>query len=137
MPIKSIDGYPVIDATRDRELEILERDCTNGDRRKPGTCAAARAAKRELHARDVRVHITRVYIRSNDGNFQRYIASEPLKQEVVVFDRGGRMMPGKYMLLAPKKSQRIGHYHKGKKAAKPSGKKRRSYHRLTNVRAAP
>lgn len=136
MAIRSINGLPVIDAKHDLELEILDRDCRNGDRRKPSTCAAAIAAKRVRTVKDVRVHVSRVYIRSNESNWQRYITTEPLKQELVVFDRGGRMMPGTYMLLAPKKSQRVGYYHKGRKAAKPSGKKRRPQHRLTNVRTS-
>lgn len=136
MRIHSIEGKPVIDAKHDLEIIILDRDCANGDRRKPNSCAAALAAKRHLHARDVRVHISRVYVRTNEGNWQRYITSEPLKQELVVFDRGGRMQAGSFILLAPKKSQRVGFYHKGKKAAKPSGKKRRPQHRLTKVRTA-
>lgn len=134
--IRSIDGLPVIDAKHDLELEIVSRDCKGGDPLRPESCAAARAARRQFDAYDVRIHLTRVYIRTNKGNWQRYIASDRLHQEVIVFDRGGEMMPGKYMLLSPKKSQRIGQYHKGKKSARAT-KKHRKHRFVERVRAAP
>lgn len=134
--IKAIGGLPVLDARHDLEIEILSRDCKSGDPKDPGSCAAARAARRQLHAYDVRIHLTRVYIRTNKGNWQRYINTEALQKEVIVFDRGGEMMPGKYMLLAPKKSQRVGQYHKGKSRT-GRGKKRKTYHKTESVRLAP
>lgn len=134
--IRSIDGRPVIDARHDAELHILPRDCKRGGRRQPDTCAAAIAAKRQLNAIEVRVHLSRIYVRSNEGNWQRYITTEPLKHEIIVFDRGGRMEPGKYMMLAPRKSQRAGYYHKGK-PGKKTGKKRRPARHVENVRLGP
>lgn len=136
MRIRSIDGRPVIDARRDLELEIAPRDCRNGDSKDPASCAVAHAARREVNAHDVRIHLSRVYIRTNEGNWQRYTTSAPLQKEIIVFDRGGEMMPGKYMLLAPKKSQRIGFYAGGKKRGKRGGT-RRAAHPTSNVRIGP
>jgi hypothetical protein len=107
MGLKSIDGLPIVDARKGIEIEVTDRDCQLGDPLVPKTCAAARAIRRS-GALDVRVHLGRVYIRSNKGNWQRYVPSGRLHVELVVFDRGGKMQAGKYKLHVPAKIKRGG-----------------------------
>lgn len=87
--VKAIDDIPVIDAKRPLTLHINPADCKGADPQRPSTCAAAKAIKRELQAIDCRVHLSRVYIRQNDGNWQRYRTPKSLRTEIVAFDRGG------------------------------------------------
>lgn len=105
---KSIDDIPVTDAKKPITLHILPTDCKNGDPKQPSTCAAARAIKRELGAIDCRVHLGRVYIRQNKGNWQRYQTPKSLRAEVIAFDRGGAFAPGEYTLTPLQPSQRAG-----------------------------
>lgn len=99
--VRSLDGLPVTDAKHPLELHIKARDCDNGDPKRPETCAAARAIRREYGAIDVKVHLSRVYVRQNKGNWMRYFTPEPLQREIVAFDRNGTFEPGVYTLQAP------------------------------------
>ncbi len=69
--LKSIDGMPVIDAKQSTTLHITKQDIARGDRKRPDKCAAALAIVREMHAIEARVHLSRIYIRTNKGNWQR------------------------------------------------------------------
>lgn len=138
MRLKAIDGLPVIDARRDIVLEITPRDCSFSDPKKPNSCAAARAIKRSHIGLEARVHVTRIYIRANKGNWQRFMTPDSLKYEIVAFDRGGEMMPGEYLLRAPKGKERLGATRSPKKVRyKNPKRKSRGYHRITNVRTGP
>lgn len=138
--IKEIDGIPVIDAKKSIQLEINERDVKFADKKEPADCAAARACRRSLHAIEARIHLGRVYIRMNKGNWNRYITSRPLRAEIIAFDRGGAFEPGEYSLLAPGPNKKLTGKRKG--GIKPfirgaSNKKRRKPHVVTNVRNGP
>jgi len=62
-----------------------------------------------------------------------YALADHLRTELVAFDRGGRMMPGDFIILAPKGSQRLGR-HKPTGPKRRSGKPRRKWHLTESVR---
>ncbi len=138
--LKAIDGMPVIDAKQSTTLHITKQDIARGDRKRPDKCAAALAIVREMHAIEARVHLSRIYIRTNKGNWQRYVAPRSLRSEVVAFDRGGQFEEGAHYLHAPQPSIRLGakraRYDAPGKWKK--GKKRRQPPHVTrNVRTGP
>lgn len=142
MALKEIDGYPILDAKRSITLHITKGDCNNADPKQPSTCAAARTIRRELKAIDCRVHLGRIYIRQNKGNFQRYETPKALRNEIIAFDRGGEFAPGEYVLKPLPISQQTGKRQGSKPKFKhsrnnPNRKKRKSPHVVINVRNGP
>ena len=127
MKVKAIDGIAVTNAAKPITLHILAGDCKGGDPKRPATCAAARAIKRELGAIDCRVHLGRVYIRQNKGNWQRYMTPASLRNEIIAFDRGGDFSPGEYVLpaITPSKRAAAGRRQGSTKRTK-TGKKSQS-----------
>ncbi len=90
-----------------------------------------------MHAIEARVHLSRIYIRTNKGNWQRYITPSSLKSEIVAFDRGGQFEPGTYLMRAPSPANRLGAARTiGPKKAR-GGKKRNKPHITRNVRTGP
>lgn len=126
----SREGMPVIDAKHDMTIHITKRDIRLADSKSPGSCAAALALNRKFP--EAHVHLGRVYIRSNKGNWQRYVTPKNLRTELVAFDRGGTFEAGEYTLTAPHPSQRLRFKKTGPKKRK--GKKRRPYTQIKNVR---
>lgn len=104
--VRSIDGIPVLDAKRPLDLHITSRDCNGGDPKRPETCAAAKAIRREHQVIDCKVHLSRVYVRQNKGNWTRYQTPPALQREIVTFDRGGVFEPGTYTLIPIVPSER-------------------------------
>ena len=125
------EGMPVIDAKSDLKIQITKADIGRADAKDPARCAAAIALKRG-HFQDAEVHLGRVFVRSNRGNWQRYVTPKSLRDELIAFDRGGTFEAGEYTLLAPLPSQRLRHKPTGPK--KKKGKKRRPRHVIKNVR---
>lgn len=139
--IMAIDGKPVMDAKRSLKLIITKNDCARASIKEPQDCAAARAIRRELHAKECRVHLGRVYVRTNESNWQRYVTPDALRSEIIAFDRGGAFSPGEYVLAPLPPSKRTGkQYGADKKPAKKKrgGKKRRrTPHFVRDVRTGP
>lgn len=141
--LTEIDGKPVIDARRGTMLHITKQDIAKGDRKRPDKCAAALAILREMHAIEARVHLSRIYIRTNKGNWQRYVAPRSLRSEVIAYDRGGQFEVGTHYLCAPQPTAKLGagrvhKYKDTRKGAHGKGKKRRQLPHITrNVRTGP
>lgn len=140
MTTTSIDGKPIINAKKGAKLIITKHDIATADIKQPNNCAVAKACHRVLHAKEVRVHLSRIYVRANEGNWVRYLTPKSLRTEIVSFDRGGTFEPGAYELTAPppwmKTRKRQGGpdkpgYKKGK------GKKRAKHSVVKNVRIGP
>ncbi len=98
---RNFENLPVIDATHPLLLHVLTDDISKASLKEPQNCAVARACKRELHAKEVRVHLGRVYIRTNESNWVRYETPRPMRTEIVAFDRGGKFEPGTFELKVP------------------------------------
>lgn len=137
MRIKGIDGKPVIDAKRPIKLHITPKDISGGDPKHPESCAAARALLREQHCKEVRIHLGRVYVRSNESNWQRYITPKNLRSEIIAFDRGGAFEPGEFVLAAPQPAKKLGKRRGGSSPFRRSSKKRRAPTVVNNVRTGP
>lgn len=142
MKVNAIDGVPVIDAKAPLTLTITKRDCNNGDPKEPDTCAAARALRREHGVADCRVHLGRIYIRQNKGNWQRFLTPKSLRSEIIAFDRGGAFSPGEYTLspLPPANrttGKRQGSKPKFKQARDNPKRKKRTKHVVADVRNGP
>jgi len=142
MGLNHIGGLPIIDAKKAISLTINARDVDLADPKRPNNCAVAIACRRQTHAKEVRVHLGRVYVRANDLNWQRYITPRPMRAEIIAFDRGGEFEPGTFTLSAPQPSKRATGKRQGtapKRIAKrvAGGKKRATYHVVKNVRTGP
>lgn len=100
-----INGKKVVDATKKIKINISKRDTIEGDNKNPSSCAAARAAKRDVpECINARVHIGRVYVEHKD-KWVRYFTPEALRTEIIAFDRGGSFQPGQYELKPPSKTE--------------------------------
>jgi len=129
---QALEGLPVRDATANTVITIQPRDISHGKRNKPGECPAARACCRGLGATKALIYRTKTFLR-NGKEWVRYNTPQSLRTELVAFDRGGRMMPGDFIILAPKGSQRLGR-HKPTGPKRRSGKPRRKWHLTESVR---
>ena len=136
MSLRQIDGLPIVDSKKSLKITINTNDINKADPKQPEDCVIARACRRELHVKEVRVHLGRVYLRSNQGNWVRYMTPRSLRTEIIAFDRGGQFAPGEYSLKGVPPSHRLGTKTKtGPK--KKAGKKRIKPHIVTNVRTGP
>lgn len=135
--VKDIDGLPVFDAKRPIKLIVNKNDVDKADIKEPKDCAVARACRRELHAKEVRVHLSRIYIKTNEGNWTRYFTPRALRTEIVAFDRGGTFGTGEYQLTVPTPSHKLGKRRGSHKDYAKKGKKRRKAHVIKDVRTGP
>lgn len=139
--LRSIDGLPVVDAKGIVQISVKQCDIDKADIKEPSNCAVARACRRELHAKEVRVHLTRVYIKSNEGNWVRYQTPPAMRSEIIAFDRGGSFEEGAFALRPVGATKRVGSQYTKKYRGKKyplTGKRKRSAPRvLTNVRQGP
>src|SRR5258707_9669289 len=94
--VTSIDGLPVLDAKQAITIEVTAADVAKADIKKPEGCAAARAITRGLHALEARVHLGRVYVKTNKDHWIRFMTPKNLQSEIIAFDRGGSFEPGDY-----------------------------------------
>ncbi len=139
MPLNQIDGLPIIDSTRALRVTINKNDIAKADVKNPEDCVIARAVRREHHVKEVRVHLGRVYLRANEGNWVRYFTTRALRTEIIAFDRGGTFEPGEYSLKGVPPSHKLGAKRKAYAKKKVIGpktrkKKRMTPHVVTNVR---
>lgn len=143
--VTQIDGRPIIDAAKPVTLEILDRDIAKADRKEPLDCVVARACRRDLGAKEVRVHLTRIYVRFSDGSWQRFVTPKRMRTDIIAFDRGGSFPPGSFVLVPPPLSQKLTGKREGSKNDKfnhasknPNRKKRVRAFRVTeDVRSTP
>jgi hypothetical protein len=139
MGIKDINGLPVLDAKRPLKLSITIADITGANPKIPNNCAVARACYRQLHVKEARVHLSRIYLRTNDKNWVRYMTPPAVRDEIIAFDRGAAFHPLEVKLAGVHPSHRTGGRAQGgknKKGKKP-GKPRSAAHVVTGVRAGP
>lgn len=97
---KTINGKPVVNASRSVSLHISPMDTKKGNVKNPGACAAALAAMREIpNCTAARVHLGRAYVyNEKKQHWVRFKTPESLRSEIIAFDRGGSFQPGEYKL---------------------------------------
>lgn len=142
--IRGIDGLPIVDATKPLALLIDDKDVKGANVKEPAECVVARACRNHLHAIEVRVHLSRIYIRFNKGNWQRFLTPKAMRDEIIAFDRGGRFQTGTFALAPPNPNARLtGKRTGGKKdrfshaSKNPNRKSRRAPNILKDVRTGP
>lgn len=133
--LTQIDGVPVQDGTKPITLNVKNIDISRANTKEPDACAVARACYRELKAKEVRVHLSRVYVRLN-GSFLRYCTPAALRSEIIAFDRGGEFEPGQYALSVPPPSRTLTGKRRGgiKTHRVATGARRKKAHTVSNVR---
>lgn len=99
--IKEIDGLPVINAKKMMKILITAADVKQARRKKPETCAIAKTCLRQPRVKEVRIHLSRAYVRDNKSNWKRFMVPRALRSEIIAFDRGGKFSPGEYVLYKP------------------------------------
>tara|TARA_R100000306_G_C4281676_1_gene95404 strand:- start:125 stop:541 length:417 start_codon:yes stop_codon:yes gene_type:complete len=109
-----LKGNKVVDATKDLVLIVMQKDVDFASRKKNHSCAVAKACARQ-EKMEALIHLTRVYLRNGEEHWTRYILPPSLRGELIAFDRGGTFIPDTYVLLAPKKSEKLGSHAGGKR----------------------
>ena len=99
------------DAQHEVILHITKADVKGAKPKDPGSCAAARAVRRQLGACNVQVMRSTTYI--NHGTdikpkWLRYATPQALTREIVAIDRGGRFEPGDFILKPFNPGRKLG-----------------------------
>lgn len=143
MALRQIDGLPIIDAKRSLTLRVTAGDIKGADLKDPADCVVARACRRDLRAKEVRVHLARVYVRTNAGSWQRFVAPKAMRTEIIAFDRGGSFEPQDFVLKTPSEAKQAKGTRQGGKSRhsharnNPNRKLRKSPVIVKNVRTGP
>ena len=106
--ITTIEGLPVINAKKPIMLHVTPEDIKAARKHSPGNCAVAKACIREWKVKEVRVHLSRIYIRCNEKNWVRYHTPSPMRNEIISYDRGGDFLPSVFTVKPVSPSQRTG-----------------------------
>lgn len=116
-----LDNVPIESARKSLTFIVEPEDVSKAARHTSDSCAAAIACRERLKVIDVRVHMSRVYIRFSKGKWLRYLVSPKLREQIISFDREGKFAPGTYTLYPPPPSQAGSFAHLGlrRKRKKP------------------
>jgi hypothetical protein len=106
--ITTIEGLPVINAKKPIMLHVTPEDIKAARKHSPGNCAVAKACMREWKVKEVRVHLSRIYIRCNEKNWVRFATPSPMRNEIISYDRGGDFLPSVFTIKPVSLSQRTG-----------------------------
>lgn len=87
----------VRNAGRSLRINVTEADIKKGKRLNPNACAAAQCILRATKADAVQVNRGVTYIKRGKI-WTRYATTGALRLETIVWDRGGRFIPGEYDL---------------------------------------
>src|SRR5262249_37057556 len=98
-PMAKFKGRDITNALRPLRITVNDADIAKGVPLDPENCAAAEGIKRMLNADEVSVH-RGVVIVVKGKRATRYMTSSALRLEEIIFDRGGRFIPGPYDLKA-------------------------------------
>jgi len=104
MASRKIDGLEVENSGRSLRIDITEDDIKKGKPLDPTACAAARCLLRSTNAEAVKAHRHSTLVQIGK-KWRRYKTSSSLRMEMIIYDRGGKFMPGYYDLAAVPLSQ--------------------------------
>jgi len=93
--VKKIEGVEVKNALRPMRVDVSQKDIENGEPMQPDACALAKCIVRTTKASKAIVHRHVIYVKIGKEWF-RFKTSESARIETIVYDRGGRFMPGEY-----------------------------------------
>lgn len=136
MSIRTIDGLPIRNAKRDMVITVSARDISISKKKDHGHCVLAEAIRRHENAADVKVYLSRTFVRFKGSNeYLRYETPKSLYREIIAFDRGGSFEPGTYELLKPSKWV-LRRKPAGQASERPLKKKIKPRRLTANVRSA-
>lgn len=124
-----INGLPVEDATKKLVIVVKPQDIKGSNSKDPASCAAARACKRQLHNKEVRVHLSRIYVKF-PRKWVRYETPLKLRDEIVAFDRGGKFLPGTYIAPKIRPTLSLGRRYVARKTKKQFPNRGKRLHRI-------
>jgi hypothetical protein len=102
-------GLKMVDAKQDLMITLRENDIHDGKVKSPQHCAFACAVTRQVaHVADAYFFRSTAWLRKTDDTLERYTLPNSVRQEITAFDRGGKMMPGPFVLKAPVGSNKRG-----------------------------
>ncbi len=131
-----IDGLEVVDAKKPLTLHITRKHTVVGDAQDPRACAAARCILEMPGVKAAKVHIARTYLQKGN-KWYRYDTPNPLRDEIISFDRAKIFEPGDYE-LEPIRESEIAQRGKAHTLGGPNhgrpGHKRAKPHYLAGVR---
>lgn len=88
-----------LNAQRPLRIDVSDDDIKKGTPLDPEQCAIAQCILRQFKAHAVRVHRGFTYVqRKAGGPWTKYLTSSSARLEQIVYDRGGRFVPGFYDL---------------------------------------
>jgi hypothetical protein len=130
-------SYPLKDARRDLVLTVTVNDIKTAVRKDNNECAAAHAlCRQEKRFVEARVNRTTTLVKLHDGSWERFLTPKDLYVELMIYDRGGKMEAGQFILQAPKGCKKLGAHHKPRGPHLRTGKPPRKMHIIENVRDA-
>lgn len=128
------EGSQVVDAGAPVDVTVTPHDIASSRSKAPNNCAVAKACKRLQEVEDVRVHLTRTFLKVGN-RWYRFRTPTAIRQEIIAFDRGGSFEPGTYTLLPVPTTDRLGNSRNKSPGPKlTKGKKRHVVHAVANVR---
>lgn len=113
----------VRDADEAVVLGVTDSDIRRGRPKDPFSCALAECGKRQEQVDAAVIRQRSAYL-IREGDAVRYSVPVTVRQELVAFDRGGKVFPGRYELRVPPASQRLGADARQKKKANGSRTRR-------------
>lgn len=119
------NGLTVVEAKKDTVVTVKKCDAS-AKRKQPEHCAFAQACRREFGAKRVIFLRSIAYIQSGD-KLTRYILPSSVQKEIMAFDRGGRIVPGEYILKAPKRGMTLRAQRRYTKVKRGKAKRQRSF----------
>jgi hypothetical protein len=132
-------GLKKVDARKPLVLEVRQSDIAGASKKRPDSCAFARACKRAKAAKAAYFFRTAAWLEHKD-RLVRYVLPPSMQKEIVAFDRNKTMEPGLYQLAPPAKSERMSQIKKrskkrpGRHQPAKTKIKRKFVHRTTDVR---
>jgi hypothetical protein len=106
---KQFKGREIANAVRPLRIRVTEADIDKGKPMDPEACAVAQCILRMTGADEVSVHRGVIMV-VKGKKATRYMTSSSVRLEEIIFDRGGKFMPGEYDLkpvpinmIAPRK----------------------------------
>jgi hypothetical protein len=122
-----LEGLPIVDAEEEMDLHVIKSDINRRSRKDPAHCALAECLHRQTGNPEVRVYLSRAYVRAHNrdlgDHWVRYEVGQMARREITAYDRGGAFMPGVYRLYVPRPNTE---YMRGTQPKK--GKSRRPRH---------
>lgn len=114
MTVKAtLEGLPIRNARSRLVLHVMPGDISRRSRKNPAKCALAAACARQEQVPEVRVYLSRAYVKHLSGQYWiRYEVSQAAQREIISFDRGARFEPGEYCLNPVSPAKIAGGYNK-------------------------